>query len=145
MNHHLRHPGCAGREQYPFGVHLWFAFSHCVANRLPARDNALDRAEHQTLSRSVGDHDVDSRRRDHMGQVFRIEIWRTQHEPADDAIELDQRERGRELVRGVDHSRSAAELVGSGVERRAESEFLKDDRLITRPDSTPGTRAVSCE
>ncbi len=110
VHRHLRHAGRAGREQYPFGQHMRqrLLFGRGDGRRT---NDAHRKIECRVVQRTRVDHDgVGLGTGDQSGQVIGRRIGRQNRHAARHAVELDQRQRRRELARRRDHNRAVRKL-----------------------------------
>ena len=88
--------------------------------------------------RSIRDERVDLRRGDDEREVVDGQIGWTEHEPAGDAVELDEGQRRRQLVGGGDEDGTPAQLVKSTGEARTVNEIAERDRCLGTPQRAVG-------
>ena len=88
--------------------------------------------------RSIGDERIDLGRGDDERDVVGGQIRWTEHEPAGDAVELDEGQRRRQLVGGGDEDGTPAKLVKSIGEARTVNEIAERHRCPGAPQRTVG-------
>ena len=124
VHRHLRHAGRAGREQHPFGRHL-------RQRKLLGRDDgrrANDthwKIECRLARRARVDHDgVGLGAGEQSVKMIGCGIGRQDRQPARHAVELDQRQRTRELARRRDDDRAAGKLRKPAAKTRSVRELI---------------------
>ena len=110
VHHHLRHARRARGQQHPFGA-------NGNRRRLVERNDrrragdANGERERRMRSRTVVGHDrIDFGCRHHGAEMIGLDIGRQDHQAPRDAVELDQRQRRRQLARGRHQDRTARQI-----------------------------------
>ena len=67
------------------------------------------------------------------GEMLGRQVGRAQHDAAGNAVHLDQRQGGGELVAGREQHRAAGKLAQLAAEARAAAEIREGDAAVRRP------------
>ena len=92
-------------------------------DRRTAGDEGVDAGDPDVRGYPIGDDRIDRRRRHDVRNVLDRQIGRAQHEALRHAIELDERERRRELIGRREEHRAPAELVVAITEARPQRQI----------------------
>ena len=138
MNDHLRRAGRARRQHDPFG------FARVGERDAGGNDGGtagdlqrqLARRRRRTLR--AGDHRIRLRGRDHVRKLLRRQIGRAENEPARDAVELDQRQSGRELIRRCKENRAPRERGKRAAEARSLRKIAERNAGVGCPQEAAG-------
>ena len=125
VHHQFRHPRRAGGQQDPFCCLGGSALQGC----------------RQGLRRNAVEDDVGFSGGAHARELLGRQVRRAEHQPARNAVEFQQRERGAKLLAHREQHRSAAKRLECAAQYRAGREFLKGDRSQTAVKSAGGGAA----
>ena len=116
MRRHLRHAGGARGQQYPFrlercGGKPWHS---CDLGRAFHADRQRERGISGRVA--IGNNSIDLRSGEQRAKMRRLCVGRQDRQAARDAVELDQRQGGRELTAGGNSDRFPRQFRESAAE-----------------------------
>ena len=101
-------------------------------NRTPTRDQLHSEGRH-LVRFAVREDEIDLRRADDIREVRGVEVGRTQHEAPDYAVDFDQCQCRRELIRCPDQNRSTPQCANWYAEGGPGGEIRERDGAIRSP------------